>query len=134
MAKDAIAELKHLVEQGFARSEKRFEAIDARFDSHDARFDAVDASVAELHRHFDVAVDAVTAQVQAVAEGVTTLAATVERHHAEARRQREEDRAEITSLVRLSFSQLDQRLTSLEGTVADLSGRVERLEARDGNA
>ena len=134
MPKDAIAELKEVVERGFARSEERFDAVDARLEAHDKRFDTLQASVADLHRHLDVAVEAITAQVQTVAEGVSTLAQTVERHHAEAQRQRAEDRAEITSLVRLSFSQLDQRLTTLEGTVGDLSGRVERLETRNGGA
>ena len=59
---------------------------------------------------------------------------TMQRNHAEMLRHRAKDRAEITSLIRLLFSQLDQRLTSLEGTVANLAERVERLEAHDTQA
>jgi len=98
------------------------------------RAPSLDVSLAALHRRLDSAAESIGSQLLQVQLKLALLFETMQRNHAEMLRHRAKDRAEITSLIRLLFSQLDQRLTSLEGTVANLAERVERLEAHDTQA
>ena len=125
--------------------------LDEKMSGVDRRFD-------ELHRHFDVVAENLQGQIQQVAEGVVLGSERLDRVEArldgvdgrldrfetavradfaqmEQRAERFEtavraDFSEVKSMVKLSFAELDRRLTTLESTVHDLSSRLERLETR----
>ena len=125
--------------------------LDEKMSSVDRRFD-------ELHRHFDVVAENLQGQIQQVAEGVVLgnerlhrvevrldgIDGRLDHFETEVRAdfaqvgQRAErfetaaraDFSEVKSMVKLSFAELDRRLTTLESTVHDLTGRLERLETR----
>ena len=81
--------------------------------------------IEEIKRHFDVVAESLRSDIQQIAEGHAVL-----RH--ELQSQREEMRAEFKetrSLMKLSFTQLDQRMHSLESDVSSLKSHVDRLEA-----
>ncbi len=71
----------------------------------------------ELKRHFDVLAEANDQKFDRILEAISLLDAKVDRHHAETRGEFGETR----SMIKLSYTALDQRLTSLES-------RVERIE------
>ena len=125
--------------------------LDEKMSGVDRRFD-------ELHRHFDVVAENLQGQIQQVAEGVVLgnerldrvevrldgvdgrldhfeTAVRADFAQVEQRAERFEtavraDFSEVKSMVKLSFAELDRRLTTLESTVHDLTGRLERLETR----
>jgi predicted nucleic acid-binding Zn-ribbon protein len=83
----------------------------------------------EIKRHFNVFADGLLSEIRTVAEG---LEATNEKiDHLESRMT--EELSEIKAMIRLSFGELDRRISSLESDVASLRSRLERLEARSGN-
>ena len=71
----------------------------------------------ELKRHFDVVAEATDQKFDRILEAITLLDEKVDRHQAETR----QEFAETRSMIKLSYTALDQRLTSLET-------RVERIE------
>jgi chromosome segregation ATPase len=117
-----------------------------------------DEKSAETQRHFDVVAERLEGQIRQVAEGVDLNAERLDRveqtlDHMDQRFDRFEqevgaefagvktqlDRfehevrsefAEVKSMIKLSFAELDRRITTLETTVQDLTTRLERLETR----
>ena len=89
--------------------------------------DAMDQeAVDEIKRHFGVAGEQLRSDVRAVAEAVGALRTDVNRRFDEAGREFEETRA----LIRLSYSELDRRVRTMETEMADLRTRLDRVEER----
>jgi predicted nuclease with TOPRIM domain len=79
----------------------------------------------EIKRHFGVVAESLRSDIQQIAEGHEVI-------RRELQTQREELKDEFKdtkSLVRLSFSQLDQRVHTLESDVSALKSRVDGLES-----
>jgi chromosome segregation ATPase len=83
-------------------------------------------TVEELKRHFGLVAEQVRSDVRAVAEGQQDLRRQVSEIRVDLVRESEETRA----LIRLSYGEIDRRVRGLEGELADLRARVERLEER----
>ncbi|HVT05449.1 MAG TPA: hypothetical protein VHL58_18975 [Thermoanaerobaculia bacterium] len=89
-------------------------------------------SAAETRQHFDVVAEGLLRQVQLVAEGVSSNGERTER--LASRLDRFEDGIhhefeEVRSMIRLSYTELDRRLRSLEETVGALQSRMDRIES-----
>ena len=79
----------------------------------------------EIKRHFGVVAESLRSDIRQIAEGHDVI-----RH--ELQSQREELRVEFNeakALMRLSFSQLDQRVLSLESDITSVKNRTDRLES-----
>ncbi len=108
----------------------------------------------EIKRHFDVVAEGVRSDIRLLAEGVATnserldridgrldrvdgrldgIDGRLDRVEGEVHALRDETRqgfTELRSQIRLSYSELDGRLTRLEQAHGTLESRVERLEAK----
>jgi|CXWL01.1.fsa_nt_gi hypothetical protein len=85
----------------------------------------VEETAAETRRHFEVSTESLRSEIRLVAEGVSANTERIDVLRAEMKA----DSAETRSLLRLSYSQLDRRLTDLESVVAELQHRMARLES-----
>ena len=83
----------------------------------------------EIKRHFDVVAEGLRTEIRVLAEGIAGTNERMDRFQAEVA----EEFREVKAMIRISFGQLDRRLTSLESDVSSLRARLERLEARFGN-
>ena len=78
----------------------------------------------EIKRHFGVVAEALRSDIRQIAEGHSTI-----RHELQDLRSEFRDEfKEMRALMRLSFSQLDQRIRSLESDISTLKARMDRLE------
>ena len=80
---------------------------------------------AETRRHFDVVAEGLRKDSQLLAEGLATLTDQV----VSLRSEIAGEFTEVKSMIRLSYTELDRRLRTLEDTVLHLEERVNRLEA-----
>ncbi len=80
--------------------------------------------VEEIKRHFGVVAEALRSDVRQIAEGHAVIRHELQDMRNEFRDEFKETRA----LLRLSFTQLDQRLGTLESELSSLKSRVDRLE------
>ena len=80
----------------------------------------------EVKKHFDVVAESLESKIQLVAEGVLNVNEKLDRLKDEVHRESEETRA----LIKLSYTELDRRLTTLEGAVDSLIRRVGTIEAQ----
>ena len=80
----------------------------------------------EVKKHFDVVAESLDSKIQMVAEGVLNVSEKLDRLKVEMHGESQETRA----LIKLSYTELDRRLTTLEGTVDSLTRRVGDLEVR----
>ncbi len=79
----------------------------------------------EIKRHFGVVAESLRSDIQQIAEGHAVL-----RHELQSQREEMRDEfKETTSLINLSFTQLDQRIHSLQSDVSSLKSHVDRLES-----
>jgi hypothetical protein len=78
----------------------------------------------EVKKHFDVVAESLESKIQLVAEGVLNVSDKLDRLNVEMHGESQETRA----LIKLSYTELDRRLTALEGTVESLTRRVGDLE------
>ena len=79
----------------------------------------------EIKRHFGVVAESLRSDIRRIAEGPATT-----RHELQSQREEFRDEfKEMRALLRLSFSQLDQRIHTLESDMATLKTRMDRLEA-----
>lgn len=110
------------VDQRFERVDQRFEQVDQRFDRLETgtteRFDRLETATGERFdlleteiRQAHVRIESLEGVVQQVAEGVSGVDERLERFRVEVRREFKEVRGQI----RLSYGQLDQRITALDG-------------------
>jgi hypothetical protein len=80
--------------------------------------------VEEIKRHFGVVADSLRSDIRQIAEGHATI-----RHELhDLRGEFRDEFKEMRALIRLSFSQLDQRLRTLESDISTLKARMDRLE------
>ncbi len=84
------------------------------------------ADVSEIKRHFGVVAESLRSEVRQVAEAVSAVDSRLSTLQTEVAREFEETRA----MIRLSYTELDRRIRTLEAGHANLESRVERLEAR----
>lgn len=80
----------------------------------------------EIKRYFGVVAEGLERKVQQVVEGVTNLDEKLERFRQEVA----DGFKEVKSMIKLSYAELDRRRTMIEGEVAVLKARLDRLEAR----
>jgi ubiquinone biosynthesis protein UbiJ len=79
----------------------------------------------EIKRHFGVVAESLRSDIRQIAEGHATIRHELQALGGEFR----DEFKEMRALLRLSFSQLDQRIRSLESDIAVLKARIDRLEA-----
>jgi len=93
--------------------------IRSEFEETHRRIDAVArelrAQAEETRRHFDVVAEGMRADVRLVAEGVTSLAARVDRVEENLRQEIRETRRDLTALITVSYTDLDRRVRRFEG-------------------
>jgi len=111
-----------------------FVQVGQRAERFETEVRAEFVQVGQRAERFETAVRADFAQVEQRAERFET-AVRADFAQVEQRAERFEtavraDFSEVKSMVKLSFAELDRRLTTLESTVHDLTGRLERLETR----
>jgi uncharacterized small protein (DUF1192 family) len=78
----------------------------------------------EIKRHFGVVAEALRIDIRQIAEGDVTIRHELHEHRGEIR----DEFKEMRALLRLSFSQLDQRIHTLETDISPLKARMDRLE------
>lgn len=83
-----------------------------------------DAQVEEIKRHFGVVAEALRSDIRQIAEGHSGLRQDIQ----ELREEFRDEFKEMRALMRLSFSQLDQRMRTLETDISTLKARMDRLE------
>lgn len=93
----------------------------------------------EIMRHFDVVAERLEGQIRQVAEGVVLngerldrMGLSLEKLEQHVERLETDVRSEFSeakSMIKLSFAELDRRLSTLEHAVEDLTLRVGHLEA-----
>lgn len=85
-----------------------------------AASEAADRSVLEMRRQFEIVAERIDSTVQTVAEGVAANQELVDRMRREMTGEFEETR----SMIRLSYTELDRRLRSLESRVDHIESRL----------
>lgn len=83
-----------------------------------------DAQVEEIKRHFGVVAEALRSDIRQIAEGHSGIRRELQEIHDEFR----DEFKEMRALMRLSFSQLDQRIRTLETDISTLKARMDRFE------
>lgn len=81
--------------------------------------------IEEIKRHFGVVAEALRSDLQQVAEGHSIVRREIQGLREDVR----DEFREMRALIRLSFSQLDQRIGTLESELTALKARMDRLEA-----
>jgi len=84
-----------------------------------------DAQVDEIKRHFGVVAEALRSDIRQIAEGHSGIRREIQGLREELR----DEFKEMRALMRLSFSQLDQRIHTLETDISTLKARMDRLES-----
>jgi cell division protein FtsB len=79
--------------------------------------DELRTEIVDLHRHFDVVTEDLRGQIQLIAEGLVGLGERMEERMAAGRRETAAELSEIKALIRFCFTDLDRRVTRLEGTL-----------------
>ena len=81
--------------------------------------------IEEIKRHFGVVAESLRGDIRQIAEGHAVI-----RHELQSRREEVRDEfKETRALMKVSFSQLDQRIDNLESDVSSLKSRADRLES-----
>lgn len=78
----------------------------------------------EIKRHFGVVAESLRSDIRQIAEGHVTIRHELQDLRGEFR----DEFKEMRALMRLSFSQLDQRIRTLETDISTLKARMDRLE------
>ena len=78
----------------------------------------------EIKRHFGVIAESLRSDIRQIAEGHATIRHELHEHREEIR----DEFKEMRALMRLSFSQLDQRIRTLESDITALKSRMDRFE------
>ena len=81
--------------------------------------------IEEIKRHFGVVAESLRSDIRQIAEGHAVIRHELESQRGEVRNEFKETRA----LMKLSFSQLDQRIDTLESDVFSLKSRVDSRES-----
>jgi hypothetical protein len=83
-----------------------------------------DAQVEEIKRHLGVVTEALRIDIRQIAEGHSGIRRELQEMHDEFR----DEFKEMRALMRLSFSQLDQRIRTRETDMSTLKTRMDRFE------
>lgn len=132
---DRVAEQVGRLDGRFGRIEGEIGAMDAKVDRLDGRLDRVEGRIDGL----DAKVDGLDAKLDRMASEIRAEIAAdrtqSKAEHAETRARMAADRelskkehAETRAMIKLSFGQLDDRLTALERGYSDLKTRLEIIE------
>ena len=78
----------------------------------------------EFKRHLGVVTESLRSDIRQIAEGHATIQQQLHDHREEMR----DEFKEMRAILRLSFSQLDQHIGTLESDVTMLKTRIDRLE------
>ena len=78
----------------------------------------------EIKRHFGVVAEGLRSEIRQAAEGHDAIREEIKRFREEVR----EEFKEVKAIIKFSYAELDRRITTVEGEVGSLKGRVERLE------
>ena len=119
----AEEDLKRLIESSAAETRKQFESLDKKIDAVAGR---LEGKIDETRRHIDVVAERLEGKIQFLGESVADVKAKLA-----LKADRDEmlhGFAETQAMIKFSYSDLDRRIRSLEGTVSGLESRVERLE------
>jgi chromosome segregation ATPase len=103
------------VETRLDRVETRLDGVENRLDRVDTRLDGVETRLDRQDTRFD---------------GVETKLDRMEKEHDEMKRENERQHEETRSLVKISFSELDRRISNLESQVKELQEWKNQVEAR----
>ena len=90
-------------------------------------------AVEEIKRHFGVVAEDLRSDIRAVAEGQDLLREQLSSRIDGLEREMKSEFEEVKAMIRLSYSELDRRIRTLESDVSDLRMRLERLEALAGS-
>ncbi len=96
----------------------------------DTATEGLRAEVTDVKRYFGVVAEGLESRIQLLAEGQAQLDEKFERRFTALEDRMEEQFEETRAMIRLSYTELDRRMRTLEACQADLESRVERLEAR----
>ncbi len=116
------------IDQRFDQVDQRFESIDQRFDQVDQRFESIDQRFESLEgevRQVRVEVESLRDTDRQLAEGIATVNQKVDGLRVEMSHRFDETQA----MIRLSHSQLEQRIQNLEGRYDELDARLTALES-----
>jgi hypothetical protein len=117
---ERFGEMRRYVQEVAADTRRHVDEAAANTERH------VDGVAAETRRHFDVVAEGLRDDICALAEGHLDLARSLQ----EMRREDESAQREVLAAIKLSYAELDRRITRPESVTADLEGRLTRLEAR----
>lgn len=79
----------------------------------------------EIMRHFDVVAEGLESKIQIVAEGQVLIREELGAFRTDVAG----EFSELRAMVKFSYAELDRRIRTLEGAVASLTDRMDRLEA-----
>jgi hypothetical protein len=83
----------------------------------------------ELKRHFAVLTEHLDSKIALLAEGQAALRVEVMARIDLLEKTMQDEAQETRALIRLSYNQLDKRVSSLEADVSELKNRLSRVEA-----
>ena len=78
----------------------------------------------EIKRHFGVVAEGLRSEIRQVAESHDAIREEIKRFREEVK----EEFKEVKAMIKFPYAELDRRITTVEGEVGSLKGRVERLE------
>jgi hypothetical protein len=109
------------------RVDEKFKGLDGRFNSLEGRQDEKSKGLEErvINQFHDIA-EGLTDHIKLLAEGHTGILNRLDRTEKENERQHLETRA----LVKLSFAELDRRLSDLESQMLQIQEWKKKVEAR----
>jgi hypothetical protein len=84
----------------------------------------------EIVQQFHIISEDIISQVQQVAEGVSNVNEKLDRTHQELKTELQENRQEVLTAIKLSYTALDKRISTSEKEVGKLKRRVEKREDR----
>ena len=83
----------------------------------------------DIKRHFTVLTEHLDSKIALLAEGQAALGDRLSRRIDNLEQRMKEDSEETRALIRLSYAQLDRRVSSLESDVSELRDRLGKIEA-----
>lgn len=129
-----LKNLEERVDSGFKGVDLRFKEVDLRFKEVDSKFKGlegrVDSKLKNLEERvvnqFHIISEGLIDQIKLLAEGHAGIVKRLDSMEKENERQHQETRA----LVKLSFTELDRRLTSLESQMKEVQEWKKEVEGR----
>ncbi len=111
-----------LVADGVAMNSEHLDRVEGRLDGVEGKLVRVEGRLDRV----ETGLDGVEGKLVRVEARLDRIDGELTSFRAEVRH----EFAEVRSAIKLSYTELDNRLTSLESSQADLRTRVERLEAK----